>query len=151
MTLPHIKENNVIALVQAVKQMENERDRIKRIPVSFWSYYMNSQLLPVVFKVSIAASQIRNFCLENQRNDPLLNNHRDGNPFDDDKRRCVILWIKTEKIENYFTLCFRIKIPKFFLTKKTRSQKGLIEVDDRCEWYISDVAVFVINIFYVKM
>ena len=34
-TLPHIKENNVIALVQAVKQMENERDRIKRIPVSF--------------------------------------------------------------------------------------------------------------------
>ena len=38
MTLPQIKENNVIALVQAVKQMENERDRIKRIPVSFRSY-----------------------------------------------------------------------------------------------------------------
>ena len=61
--------------------------------------HINPQLLPIILKVSIAASQIRNFCLENQRNDPLLNNHRDGNPFDDDKRRCVILWIKTEKYE----------------------------------------------------
>jgi len=56
-------------------------------------YVINRKCEPemILFKVSMAASQIRDYCLENQGNDPLVNNHRDGNPFADGKRRCVIL------------------------------------------------------------
>ena len=81
------------------------------------------------FKVSIAASQIRNYCLENQKHDPLLNNHRDGNPFDDGKRTCIILW----KV-NLINIFIKFISPSKYKLKIIPDERASEEIGPPC-WF----------------